>query len=220
MRILLLEDDFTLSNIIEEFLVEIGYEVDCAYTGQKAIEIGINGTFDLYLFDVKVPFKNGIDVLKILRETKETPAIFLTSLNSVEDLQLGYEAGCDDYIKKPFELKELQLRIETLLKRNFRTSFHQKIHISPDIIFDVSGSKLVGSNFTFVLTKKEVKILKKLLENQGKIVSAQELINFVWEFDEDASEESLRTHIKNLRKYLGKDIIVNIRGQGYQLVLS
>ena len=123
-KILLLEDDINLSETIEEFLYDEGYEVVCVYDGISAEEKIYEQKFDLLLLDVNVPGINGFELLKKIREEgNETPAIFITSLNSTDDLSSGYESGCDDYIRKPFALKELLLRVQTILKRGF---FHKK----------------------------------------------------------------------------------------------
>lgn len=221
IRILLLEDDFTLSSIIEEYLTEQGYTVTCAYNGESALDFGYEIAFDLFLFDVKVPLGNGFDVLRELRRKyKKTPAMFITSLNSIDDLSNAYEAGGDDYLKKPFELKELKLRIQALLKRSSQLSVDAPIFITEDINFDPKLGKLRIKGNTIILPRKEAKILKLLLSHHNQMISSQLLIESAWDFDEEASEESLRTHIKNLRKHLGKETILNIRGQGYQIVLS
>lgn len=219
IRILLLEDDFTLSSIIEEYLSEHGYAITCAYDGESALDKAYEIAFDLFLFDVKVPFLNGFDLLKELRRHhKKAPAIFITSLNSIDDLSQAYEAGCDDYLKKPFELKELELRIRALLKRN---SLHETpIPITEKIVFDSKLGQLHKSGESIILPRKEAKILKILLTHPDEIISSALLIESAWDFEEEASEETLRTHIKNLRKHLGKETILNIRGQGYQIVLA
>jgi len=221
LRILLLEDDFTLSSILQEFLTEQGYEVLCAYDGNSAIDLGYEKAFDLFLLDVKVPYCNGFDVLRELRaHHKHSPAIFITSLNGIDDLSNAYDAGCDDYLKKPFELKELELRIKALIKRSSVLKKDEPIQIAENIIFDLTSGRLSVHDNIIVLTRKEAKILKILLSHPNEILSSQILIESAWEFDEEASEENLRTHIKNLRKYLGKETILNIRGQGYSIESS
>ena len=221
IKILLLEDDVTLSDIISEFLTEQGYDVVCAYDGDEAIDRGYEEPFDLFLLDVKVPCQNGFDVLRHLRqEGKESPAIFVTSLSSVDDLSQAYDAGCDDFLRKPFELQELLLRIKALLKRSFYHKASEKIDLGDGIIFDINQSRLYKEDQEIILARKEVKILKVLLAHQNSVVSIEQIIESAWDYDDDVSEESLRTHIKNLRKHLGKDRIINIRGQGYQIALS
>lgn len=222
VQILLLEDDFMLSELIQEFLEECGYSVTVAYDGAEVFDKIYEQHFDLFLFDVKVPIKNGFDVLAELRNQHNfTPTIFITSLSSIDDLSTAYSMGCDDYLRKPFELKELQLRIQTLIKRNFtKITQDNKVQIFKDLSFDIVNFKLISNDGETILPNKEAKILKLLLSKRGNIVSNDDLFKTAWIFDEDYSEESLRTHIKMLRRLIGKDNIVNFRGQGYMLVIS
>ena len=220
-RILLLEDDFTLSTIIEEYLSDLGYAITCVYDGEQALNLGYETSFDLFLFDVKVPHLNGFEVLRELRRRNKTaPAIFLTSLGSMDDLSSAYDSGCDDYLKKPFELKELELRIRALLKRSFSLLSGSLITITEEIRFDPHQDRLFQGNREVPLPRKEARLLKTLLAHAGSVVRSDTLIESAWDYNEEASEESLRTHIKNLRKHLGKERILNIRAQGYQIVLA
>ena len=126
-KVLLMEDDAQLSEIIKEYLEENGYDVKLATDGEEAFDMAYEEKFDIFLLDVKVPLMNGFDLLsKLRREGNETPAIFLTSLNGIEDLSRAFEAGCDDYLKKPFELKELLLRVKSISKRVFITKQTKK----------------------------------------------------------------------------------------------
>lgn len=221
LRILLLEDDPIICDIVSEFLDECGYEVVPVYDGEEAMDKAYEEHFDAFIFDVKVPSKNGFDVLKSLRTAKqEVPAIFITSLSSLDDLSNGYDAGCDDYIKKPFELGELQLRLSKLLKKSFSLNYEDKIVLNTLWSFEPISGKLSGANGELFLTKKEAKILKTLIIHKGKMVSHEEIMTAAWGYDDEATEENLRTHIKKLRKILGKDMIQNIRKQGYLLAVS
>jgi len=219
--ILLLEDDETLSEIIQEFLEEKGYEIVQVYDGHEAVDIAYSRPFDLFLFDIKVPFQNGFDVLSELRrEGKESPAIFISSLSGIDDLSKAYDAGCDDFLRKPFELQELEIRIKALLKRRFYHKTDERIHICDRIYFHPHLNRLYLGDEEVPLPRKEVKILKTLLAYRGEVVSNDQLFAAAWDYDDETREESLRTHIKNLRKILGKESIANIRGQGYFLAQS
>jgi DNA-binding response OmpR family regulator len=221
LKILLLEDDSSISDIVSEFLEECGYDVACVYDGDEAVDKAYEEHFDAFIFDVKVPSKNGFSVLKELREKKqEVPAIFITSLSSIDDLSNGYSSGCDDYLKKPFELKELQLRLQKLIKKSFSLNNDDKIILNENWSFTPSSGKLIGVNTEQFLTKKETKILNTLISHKGKMVLHEQIINEAWEYNEEATEESLRTYIKKLRKILGKEMILNIRKQGYMIVIS
>lgn len=221
MRILLLEDDYTLSSIVEEFLTGLGYDVQCAYDGNSAVDMAYEKRFDLYLLDVKVPYTNGFDVLRQIRQHNTTsPAVFITSLHGIEDLSSAYAAGCDDYMRKPFELKELALRISVLLKRSSISLSEQPIRIREGVMFHPKTSELEFPGSIVSLSPKEALLLEQFLTRPNDILSSTTLIEAAWDFDEEASEQSLRTHIKNLRKHLGKETLVNIRGRGYRIALS
>jgi OmpR-family two-component system manganese-sensing response regulator len=221
IKLLLLEDDIQLSEIIAEYLEENGCDVTLASDGQEAMDKIYEERFDLLLLDVKVPFMNGFDLLsKIRKDGDETPAIFLTSLNSIDDLSRAFEAGCDDYLKKPFELKELLLRIKTISKRAFFHKADEKIDIGSGVLFDINSSKIIKDGETVTLSKKESLILKLLVKNRGKIVTPQMIFENAWDYEDEPSEMSLRTYIKNIRKIIGKELIQNARGQGYMIAAS
>lgn len=221
LKILLLEDDPILSDIIDEYLSEKGYDVTCAYDGEAALDAGYEKVFDLFLFDVKVPLANGFDVLSSLRKaSRQVPAIFITSLGSIEDISTAYESGCDDYLKKPFELKELELRIKALIKRSSGMPNEEPLMIREGLYFDPKQGKILHDSQETILPKKEARLLKILISRPGEVISTQTLLESAWDYQEDATEESLRTHIKILRKYLGKETILNIRGQGYCIAQS
>ncbi|MCI4400449.1 MAG: response regulator transcription factor [Campylobacteraceae bacterium] len=221
IKLLLLEDDIQLSEIIAEYLEENGCDVTLASDGQEAMDKIYEERFDLLLLDVKVPFMNGFDLLsKIRKDGNETPAIFLTSLNSIDDLSRAFEAGCDDYLKKPFELKELLLRIKTISKRAFFHKADEKIDIGGGVLFDINSSKIIKDGETVTLSKKESLILKLLVKNRGKIVTPQMIFENAWDYEDEPSEMSLRTYIKNIRKIIGKELIQNARGQGYMIAAS
>ena len=217
-RILLLEDDITLNETVSEYLVELGYKVDVVEDGQEALEWMYENAYDIFLLDVKVPSLNGFDLLKEARSRGiQTPAIFITSLNAVDDLSHGYESGCDDYIRKPFELKELAVRVDSILKRDF---FHKKrserVEIGEGCYYDIEKNSLYIDEKEQSLNKKEAKLLKLFLQNQEEILSHEKIYDALWDYDETYSEASLRTYIKNLRKLLGKEKIVSIKKQGYK----
>ncbi len=221
LKLLLLEDDVQLAEIIKEYLEDQGCDVHHAADGEEALDKVYEERFDIFLFDVKVPFMNGFDLLAKLRsEGNETPTIFLTSLNTMDDLSRAFEVGCDDYLKKPFELKELLLRIKTISKRVFYHRVSEKIDIGNGVSFDISSNKIQKDGMSVALSKKESLILKLLVKNRGKIVTPQMIFENAWDYEDEPSEMSLRTYIKNIRKIVGKELIENARGQGYMLVIG
>lgn len=218
MKILYLEDDIDLSNTVEEYLVDEGFEVKSLYNGQSVLDELFTNHYDLLLLDVQVPSINGFDILKNLRDAGiAIPAIFTTSYSSIDDMSKGYAVGADDYIKKPFLLKELVLRIKALLKRELKTE-ENIIKISKNIEFNTLTSELTKDSQVHLLNPKESKLLKLLCSRRNECVTFEEIFQNVWSFDEEHSEMSLRTYIKMLRKYIPKEQIVSIKKIGYKFV--
>jgi len=215
MKILLLEDDAILSEIIEEFLIELGYDVVVCFDGKEAEDIIYANRFDLFLFDINVPYLNGIELLKNLRKVdNNTPTIFITSLNASTDLENGFNAGGDDYIKKPFELKELELRINNI-KRMYKLD-DKILIITEHISLDTQTNTINKNNQLIQIPKKEVGILKYFIQNKTKVISIDEITSNVWSYEDSPSNATIRTYIKNLRKILGSELIINIKGLGYK----
>jgi len=220
-KLLLLEDDTNLSETVCEFLESKGYHVTPVYDGEEAEELIYEHQFDLFLLDVNVPSLNGFELLtRIRRANNTTPAIFLTSLNAIEDLEHGYESGCDDYLRKPFALKELLFRIETILKREFFHAQSPKIRIDEGIEYDALNNQLRINQKAVQLQNKEAKLLKLFLQKKNEIISHDRSMAHLWEYDEQGSDDTLRTYIKNLRKIMGKDRIVSIKKLGYKFTLA
>ena len=231
-KILLLEDDFVLSEIICEFLEEEGFEVAHCISVSEALDLAYEKPFDIWLLDVKVPLGEfstdsqkdslspGFALLKSLREAdKTTPCIFITSLSSIGDLKEGYGVGCDDFLRKPFELTELKLRIQTLLKRTFSHKNEDFITLHDGFKFDMISKVLYKDSAPVALTKKENALLNLLLKNAPSYVSVEAIFDELWDYNQSPSEMSLRAYIKNLRKILGKEKILNLQGSGYAYVI-
>lgn len=216
--ILLLEDDMQLNETVKQFLEMKGYEVYEAYDGLKAEEIAYEKHIDLMLLDVKVPHISGFDFLKNIRdEGKEIPAIFITSLNSVEDVEKGFSLGCDDYIRKPFALKELHVRVESLLKRSFGTH-EDRVDLGNGLAFDIKELSLTKNEEKIPLKTKELKLLSLFLQQPNMLLDYDKINETVWEYDEEPSSGSLRTYIKRIRAVIGKEKIETIKNIGYRFV--
>lgn len=217
MKILLLEDDELLNEIIEEFLISLNYSVVSIYNGQEALERIYEESFQLLILDVNVPSLNGFDLLKSLKRSKiDIPSIFITSLNTNRDLEEGFNAGADDYIKKPFQLSELDLRIRNIKRlRNIDTS--GIVQVNEYISYNYDTKLLVVNENCFSLSKIESKVLEFFIKNRSKALSIEEISLNNWVYDEMPTATTIRTYIKNLRKMLGKDRIITIKGIGYKL---
>ena len=215
-KILLLEDDLNLNETVSDYFDENGFDIVSAYDGDEALSLIYENNFDLLLLDVNVPNKNGFEVLKEIRNQKKTvPAIFITSLNSMDSLEEGYISGCDDYIRKPFELRELLFRVQTILKREFSQK-SDVINITDDITFNSISNELKYKDEEVKLNLKELKLLKFFLQHPNELLVHDRIYDHVWDYDEEYSDNSLRTYIKNLRKILGKDKIVSLKKLGYR----
>lgn len=209
-KILLLEDDEILYETLIELLEAEGFDVVHVKDGQEALDATFVSQFDLMLLDVNVPFINGFELLKELRESgNATPAIFLTALTDISSLSRGFEIGADDYIKKPFDFDELLVRIRALLKKQYNGT---KAEIG-DFVFDIEKEELYRNGKFIKLTPYETTITKILLKNRGNTISKYELLDLLNE-GEEMSEGALRVHINSLRK-IGLPIIT-IRGVGYR----
>jgi len=216
--ILLLEDDQQLSDTVKKFLEYQGYEVYCAYDGLQAQDLVYEKQIDLMLLDIKVPHQNGFDFLETVRANDvETPAIFITSLNSVEDVTRGFDIGCDDYIRKPFELKELLVRVQALLKRRYGT-YKEKVDLGNGLFFDIKESFLTQDNQKVPLKNKEAKLLSLFLEYPNELLTYDKIFERLWEYNEEPSAGSLRAYVQTVRSFLGKENIETIKNIGYRFV--
>ncbi|WP_314350297.1 response regulator transcription factor [Campylobacter showae] len=215
-QILLVEDDETLSELINEYLSEQGYDVTVCADAKAALDTAYERNFDILILDVKLPKGDGFSLLRELRRLgNDTPAIFTTSLNALQDLEIGYKSGCDDYLKKPYELKELLLRIQILLKRKFSHVNDEFIELNDGYKFYPSSKTLRQNGQIVSLSNKESELLALFLENKNALLSKETIFDKIWNYDEEPSELSLRVYVKNLRRILGKDAIINRRGDGY-----
>ena len=216
--ILLLEDDQQLSDTVKQFLQYQGYEVLCAYDGLQAQDLAYEKQIDLMLLDIKVPHLDGFEFLQTLRnDNVQTPAIFITSLNAVEDVTRGFDIGCDDYIRKPFALKELLARMDALLKRRYGT-YEEKIDLGEGLLFDIQENLLTQDNQRVPLKTKEAKLLSLFLEYPNELLTYDKIFEHLWEYDEEPSAGSLRSYVKTARTFLGKDNIETIKNVGYRFV--
>lgn len=213
MKILLLEDDVILQEIIEEFLIENGYEVESYFDGEKALNAIGTHSYDMLLLDVNVPSIDGFEILSYLRKIgNTTPAVYITSLAGIDDLKKGFDLGADDYLKKPFELEELNARIKHIVRR---------YRLQEEIEFD--GMKFVPKAHQIFMDEgviemrqKEAQVLEYFIHNAGKIISCDEIIENVWNDEHIPAHATIRTYIKNLRKMFAKEYFENIKGEGYR----
>ncbi len=217
-NILLLEDDIQLSDTIKQFLEYSGYIVYPAYDASQAKDILYEKSIDLMLLDVKVPHQNGFDFLQERRDSGDTtPAIFVTSLNAVDDVTRGFSRGCDDYIRKPFALKELLVRVELVIRRNYGTK-EDYVNLGNGYLFDIKGLFLEKESKKIALRTKESKLLSLFLKHPNELLTYNAIYEVLWDYNEIPSQGSLRAYINTLRNILGKEKIETIKHTGYRYV--
>lgn len=217
MKILLLEDDPLLSKILTKHL-SLAYEVTSVYDGDTALETIENHKFDLLILDSNVPGITGLELIKELRTYNDTtPIIMITAYQDTIHLKKAFTHGCNDYIKKPFELDELDMRI-TNITRTFNIEQNLPIQLTQNIQFDALNNKLSKEGETFSLANKESELLNYLAKNKNRTISKEELTQNLWTYESMPSDATLRVYIRNLRALIGKDAIETIRGMGYRLV--
>ncbi len=213
-KILLLEDDELFCETLCDFLQEEDFFVKSVSNGQEALEEVYKNSFDLFLLDVKVPKINGFDFLKLLRDSgDETPAIFITSLTSIESLSKGFLVGGDDYLKKPFELEELLVRINALLKKRKK---EELFRIDDTFTLDIKRKQLYKNGEVLDLHLKDIQLLTLLVQNRGKVVTKDMILQTLWPPGEEPSFGAIRVYVNNLKKIFSKERIKNIRGIGYK----
>ncbi len=217
-KILLLEDNEALHDTIREVLEDDGFEVTSLYDGKSAQDSLYESSFDLLLLDVNVPHLSGFELLKEARERGvNTPALFITSRDTMVDVEEGFSSGADDYIRKPFAIKELLLRINSILLRRFMHPSSKRVEITKDLSFDMQQDILYRGDEQINISIKTKSLLKLLLERRGEIVTHEVILDRLWDYDETSSDDALRTYIKELRKVIGKEQIQSHKRLGYQL---
>ncbi len=218
MRILLVEDNEKLASYTRQMLEEEGYAVDTRHDGISGERLALGGTYDLVLLDIMLPEKDGISVCKSLREKDIlTPIIMITAKGEVDDRVLGLDSGADDYLIKPFDVKELLARVRALLRRPTQT--FADILTVQDISIDSAKHEVTKSGKPLSLTLKEYAILEYLLLNAGSVVTREQLLEHCWDFAYSAFSNITDVYIKQLRKKLGdtnEAYIETIRGVGYK----
>ncbi len=216
MKILLLEDDYILADILYHHLKDDNmYDVIHVDDGQKALDEASSGSFDLMILDINVPKMSGLDVIKSIREYNDTtPAILITAYQDTKHLKNGFENGCDDYIKKPFDLEELDRRINNIKKR-FSIENDDIVKIDDDIYMTPAKNILKIKGEEYQLARKEIEILLYLTSRKKRVISSDELMQNLWEFEEMPTDATIRVYIRNLRNIIGKERIKTIRGSGY-----
>ena len=218
MKILVVEDERDLNRIITKHLKRNNYSVDSCFDGEEALDFVSYSDYDLIITDIMMPNVDGYEFIKRLRESKNnTPVIMLTAKDTLEDKIVGLDSGADDYIVKPFEFDELLARIRVLIRRNY--GFATNIIQVDDVVLDISKKQVTRSGESIVLTGKEYEVLEYLFKNKTGIISREQILNHVWDYDYKGASNIIDVIVKNIRKKLDvgskKPIIHTKRGLGY-----
>ena len=217
-RILVVEDDPDIQELLKNFLQEVGYEIVLAGDGMEALSRFLTAPFDLVLLDVMLPKIDGFAVCELIRKQSCIPIIMLTALSGEEEQIRGLDLQIDDYITKPFSMPILIRKIAAVLRRSSgpQEDEHKTITYQ-NLLLDFDNHTATVDGTTHELTQREFEVLKELLTQQGRILTRQNLLDKLWRYDFYGDERVVDTHIKNLRKKLGIDFIQTIRGVGYKI---
>ena len=219
-RILLVEDEEKLARMVELELTYEGYGVEKAPDGRAGLELALSGQFDLVLLDIMLPRMSGMEVLRRLRKESQVPVIMLTARDSVVDKVSGLDSGADDYITKPFAIEELLARIRAALrKRGSGERPEEPLLSAGPLTMDVERHTVAVSGTPVELTRREFDLLHHLLENKGRVLSREALLDSVWGFDFVGETNSVDVYIRFLRSKIDEafdiKLIHTVRGVGY-----
>ena len=223
-KILFVEDEEDLTLIVADTLRGEGYEVVTAVDGEDGLEKFKTEAADIVVADIMMPKMDGVTMAKDIRKLSPTvPLLFLTAKSTIDDVEQGFEIGANDYLKKPFELRELIVRIKSLLKRYGANRQEDVKYQIGAYTFNVTTQTISYEDKSTELSHFEAKILERLAANIGKTVDASELMIAVWQRDDPSNRNSLHGYIHKLRRLLRHDpaiAIINQRGFGYMLTIS
>ena len=220
MRVLIVEDDHRLAASVRRGLEDAGFAADVVYDGEEALSAALTNSYDLILLDVMLPRVDGLEVSRRLRSRRmHTPILMLTARDSIDDRVLGLESGADDYLVKPFALREVVARIKALTRRHLadRTA----VLTAGPIALDTSARKVSVGGMPLELTAKEYAILEYFMLNQGRLLTRDQVIEHVWDYDFEGGHNLIETYVNRLRVKLARvgaeDPFVTVRGaRGYR----
>jgi len=221
MKVLIIEDEYSLADAIREILEQNHLDVTIVTNGYDGEEEALTNLYDLILLDIMLPKKNGFEILKTLKDEKiKTPIIILTAKSQMEDKLNGLENGADDYITKPFHMKELLARVKIILKRSANIEDTDTLKYG-DLILDLSTGKLRCNDNEVAINGKELKLIEILLINKEQIMEKDVLTDKIWGYDSESEYNNVEVYISFLRKKIGllgsKVKISTVRGVGYKL---
>lgn len=217
-KILIVEDDPDIQELLQNFLQEAGYETTLAGDGVEALSLFSARTFDLILLDLLLPRIDGFGVCELIRQQSQIPIIMLTALSGEAEQIRGLDLHVDDYITKPFSMPVLVRKIAAVLRRSSPSENSSRQTITyKSLILDLDNYSAISEGRPVALTQREFEILRELLTHQGRVLTRQNLLDRLWRYDFYGDERVVDTHIKNLRKKPGIDFIQTVRGVGYKV---
>ena len=223
-KLLIAEDDPNLGEILKEYLEIKGYATELVRDGQQAISIFEKGKFDLCILDIMMPKKDGFAVAETIRkQSPNVPFIFLTARSQQEDTLKGLQLGADDYIKKPFSMEELNLRLQAILRRSENSMAQKQVFELGRFVFDYPHQELRLEEESRKLTSKESELLLLLAQNLNKTLDRSAALKIIWGDDSYFNARSMDVYITKLRKHLAADPtvkIITVHGQGFRLVIN
>lgn len=223
--ILVVEDEVKVADLIKRGLEAQGFKVEIAYDGMMGHRLGVQKKYDLIILDVNLPHENGYEVCRSIRERNaKVPILFLTALDTLDDKLIGFDAGADDYIPKPFEMKELLARVRVFLKRsgsyNADPAGSRMLQVA-DLILDIDSKTVVRAGRKVELTAKEFHLLQYFLENKNRVVSKVDIAEKIWNITFDTGTNVIEVYVNYLRNKVDKGfdrkLIHTIIGMGYVL---
>lgn len=216
-KILVIEDDYDIQEMLSNFLGDAGYQIDSAYDGIQGYEYFAKNKYDLILLDIMLPKIDGFGVCELIRKESNVPLIMITALDSEDSQIKGFDLQADDYITKPFSIPILLRKIAAILRRSKLSKEQPNEIIFKDLILKVDEYKTFVAGTQVDLTPREFEVLHEFLIHQGKVLTRQMLLNSLWKYDFYGDERIVDTHIKNVRKKLDREYIETIRGVGYRI---
>ncbi len=224
IHVLLVEDEQTLSMIIKDTLEEQGFCISTAFNGEEGLRMFYTEHPEVIVADVMMPRMDGFEMVRRIRQTdQQTPVLFLTARSGINDIVKGFELGANDYLKKPFSMQELIIRIKALLHKAFIQKEQTNMFELGNYLFHAISQQLTYAGISQELSHRESEILRRLCEHQNEVISTQSILLELWGDDSFFNSRSLHVFITKLRHKLSKDDrirIVNVRGVGYKLVIQ
>lgn len=216
MKILIVDDEIKIREVVSEYAKASGYECDQASNGKDAVEMVYERNYDCVILDIMMPELDGFSACKKIKAIRNVPVIMLSARTEEDDKLFSFDIGVDDYVTKPFSPKELMARIKVVCERNSNRSNEK--YIFDTLVIDVDGRTVSIDGEKLTLTPKELDLLIYMVENKNIALGRDKLLSAVWQMDYYEDDRTIDTHIKMLRKDLGRyaDHIVTVRGMGYK----